>query len=163
MNLYKTLIRPHLEYASVVWSPSTIRDQRRIEGVQRRATKLVSSVSELSHHERLRKLGIPSLQYRRMRADMLQVYKILHGIERINPDVFFELADGTRTRGHKYKIIKQRCSTSFMLHSFSHRVVDIWNALPEHVVDSPNVNIFKTRLNTVWKNHPNKFAPSFYS
>ena len=163
MNLYKTLIRPHLEYASVVWSPSTIRDQRRIEGVQRRATKLVSSVSELSYHERLRKLGIPSLQYRRMRGDMLQVYKILHGIERINPDVFFELAGGTRTRGHKYKIIKQRCSTSFRLHSFSHRVVDTWNALPEHVVDSPNVNIFKTRLNTVWKNHPNKFAPSFYS
>ena len=93
MNLYKTLVRPHLEYASVVWSPSTVRDQRRIEGVQRRATKLVSSVSALSYHERLRKLGIPSLQYRRMRADMLQVYKILHGIERINPDVFFELAD----------------------------------------------------------------------
>ena len=109
------------------------------------------------------KTWIPSLQYKRMRADMLQVYKILHGIERINPDVFFEWADGTRTRGHKYKIIKQRCSTSFRLHSFSHRVVDTWNALPEHVVDSPNVNIFKTRLNTVWKNHPNKFAPSFYS
>ena len=81
MNLYKAIIRPHLEYASVVWSPSTITDQRRIEGVQRRATKLVSGVTEMSYPQRLQKLGIPSLQYRRLRADMLQVYKILHGIE----------------------------------------------------------------------------------
>ena len=92
---------------------------------------------------------------------MLRVYKILHGIDRIDPNVFFHLADGTRTRGHKFKILKQRCNTSFRLHSFSQPVSDSWNALPEYVVDSP-VNMFKSRLNTLWKNHPNKFSPSFY-
>ena len=162
INLYKSLIRPHLEYASVVWCPSTIRDQKRIEGVQRRATKLVSSITDLSYPQRLQILGIPSLQYRRLRADMLQVYKIIHGIDRVEPSSFFQLVDSSRTRGHKFKIAKQRGNTSFRLHSFSNRVVDVWNALPEYVVDSPNVNIFKSRLNSIWKNHPIKFTPSFY-
>ena len=57
MNLYKAMIRPHLEYASVAWSPSTIRDQRRIEGVQRRAIKLVSSVTEFTIHRDYKNLA----------------------------------------------------------------------------------------------------------
>ena len=93
---------------------------------------------------------------------MLQVYKIIHGIDRVNPNSFFQLVDSLRTRGHKFKISKQRSNTSFRLHSFSNRVVYVWNALSEHVVDSSNVNIFKSRLNSIWKNHPIKFTPSFY-
>ena len=162
INLYKSLLRPHLEYASVVWCRSTIRDQKRIEGVQRRATKLVSSITDISYPQRLQILGIPSLQYRRLRADMLQVYKIIHGIDRVKPSSIFQLVDSLRTRGHKFKISKQRSNTSFRLHSFSNRVVYVWNALSEHVVDSPNVNIFKSRLNSIWKNHPIKFTPSLY-
>ena len=105
MNLYKTLVRPHLEYGSVVWSPSTIRDQRKVESIQRRATKLVPNIRDLSYEQRLKKLGIPSLQYRRQRADMIQVYKILHGIDRVDPVLFFQMAEEeSRTRGHKYKI-----------------------------------------------------------
>ena len=162
LTLYKSPIRPHLEFASVIWCPITIRDQKRIEGVQRRATKLVASITELSYQQRLRKLGLPSLQYRRLRADMLQVFKILHVIDRINPSIFFDLMDEARTRGHKYKISKQRGNTSFRLNSFSNRVVETWNALPEYVVDSSNVNTFKSRLNSVWIDHPIKFSPSFY-
>ena len=139
-----------------------LETKKRIEGVQRRATKLVSSITDLSYPQRLQLLGIPSLQYRRLRADMLQVYKIIHGIDRVEPSSFFQLVDSSRTRGHKFKISKQRGNNSFRLHSFTsiNRVVDVWNALPEHVVHSPNVNIFKKRLNSVWKNHPIKFTPS---
>ena len=89
LNLYKTLVRPHLEYSSVVWDPITLRDQRRIEGVQRRATKLIPNMEELNYEQRLVKLGLPSLQYRRTRADMIQVYKIVTGLDRINPKLFF--------------------------------------------------------------------------
>ena len=52
-NLYKTLVRPHLEYSSVVWSPLTVRDQKRIEAVQRRATRLVSNISDMTYEGRL--------------------------------------------------------------------------------------------------------------
>ena len=78
LNSYKSLVRPHLEYGSVVWSPRFINEQKRIEAVQRRATKLVPNLADLSYPQRLRHLGIPSLQYRRIRADMIQVYKIMH-------------------------------------------------------------------------------------
>ena len=78
LNSYKSLVRPHLEYGSVVWSPRFINEQKRIEAVQRRATKLVPNLADLFYPQRLRHLGISSLQYRRIRADMIQVYKIMH-------------------------------------------------------------------------------------
>ena len=162
LNLYKTLVRPHLEYSCVVWDPITLRDQRLVEGVQRRATKLIPNMQSLNYEQRLVNLGLPSLQYRRMRADMIQVYKIVTGVDRVDPNMFFEFAKSSRTRGHKYKLCKPRCKTSFRRHVFSHRVVDIWNSLSSSVVEAPDINSFKTRLNTFWKDHPIKFTPSFY-
>ena len=84
--------------------------------------------------------------------------QILHGIDRVDPVLFFELAEEeSRTRGHKYKIKKQRCNTNLRLKGFSCRVVDTWNSLPESDVSAQNVNMFKNRLNSFWKDHPNKF------
>ena len=83
-NLYKTLVRPHVEYGSVVWNPKTKRDQRKLEGIQRRATKIIPRLTNLSYDERLRILGLPTLEYRRLRADMIQVFKIFKGFDRVN-------------------------------------------------------------------------------
>ena len=80
-NLYKSLVRPHLEYAAVIWAPMYKKDKIAIENVQRRATKLVRSCKDLPYPERLRKLGLPSLEYRRERSDLVQVYKILNDID----------------------------------------------------------------------------------
>ena len=162
ITLYKSLIRPHLEYSSPVWSPSNIGDQKFIENVQRRATKLIPSISELPYPQRLKRLGLPSLQYRRLRADVIQVYKIIHGIDRIEISMFFKLANDERTRGHRYKIVKQRCRTNKRKNFFSNRIVDTWNSLPPEIVESPNINTFKSRLNEFWKSLPVKFNPSFY-
>ena len=62
LTLHKSLVRPHIEYSSTVWNPTMICDQKLIEGVQRRATKLIPSIFELSYPQRLKKLGLPSLQ-----------------------------------------------------------------------------------------------------
>ncbi|XP_072039474.1 uncharacterized protein [Amphiura filiformis] len=78
--LYKTLVRPHLEYANCVWSPFLQKDITAIEKVQRRATKMIPSFRELPYEMRLRRLNLPTLAYRRLRGDMIQVYKIMHGI-----------------------------------------------------------------------------------
>ena len=82
LNLYKTIVRPHLEYASTVWSVLYKKDCISIENVQRRSTRMVHSIRHLNYSDRLRDLGLPSLQYRRARADLIEVYKILNGIDK---------------------------------------------------------------------------------
>ena len=68
------------------------------------ATKLVATCKNLPYQERLRKLGLPTLEYRRQRADMIQTYKILHGIDKIDNDELFTPAIYRATRGHSYKL-----------------------------------------------------------
>ena len=83
--LYTSLVRPHLEYANVVWGPKYKLDQQKVERVQRRATKLIENIKNLSHQERLRYLDMPSLLHRRLRGDMIETYKIvtsIWGVER---------------------------------------------------------------------------------
>ncbi|CAG2248857.1 unnamed protein product [Mytilus edulis] len=113
--LYKSIIRPLLEYSTTVWSPYLKKDIRRIEKIQRRATKLVPSIRMLSYVERLRALGLPTLEYRRDRYDMIQVYKALHGIDDIKWQNMFELSTNS-TRGHPWKLIKKRCNSTQRLH-----------------------------------------------
>ena len=91
-NPYKSTVRPHLEYATTVWSPIYKKDKITIENVQRRATRLVKSIQHLTYPERLRLLGLTPLEYSGERADMIQVYKILHGIDKVDKDKFFTMS-----------------------------------------------------------------------
>ena len=77
--LFKTLVRPHLEYGNIVWGPFNRSDQLLVERVQRRATKLVRDIRHLPYQDRLKSLKLPSLHYRRQRGDMIAVYQLLHG------------------------------------------------------------------------------------
>lgn len=74
--LFKALVRPHLEYAAPVWSPHLKKDCKALEDVQRRATKQVQQLKGLTYPERLQRLKLPTLVYRRLRGDMIEVYKI---------------------------------------------------------------------------------------
>ena len=78
ITLYKSIVRPLLEYGTPVWSLFLMKDIRKIESIQRRATKLVPNISNSSYESRLLEFGLPTLEYRRDRYDMLQVYKVLH-------------------------------------------------------------------------------------
>ncbi|MEW8547072.1 MAG: reverse transcriptase family protein [Candidatus Thiodiazotropha sp.] len=162
LNLYKSLVRPHLEYAATVWSPVYKKDKIAIENVQRRATKLVKNISHMSYSERLKILGLPSLEYRRERADVIQVYKILHEIDKIDKEKLFTVARYTSTRGHSLKLYKYRSRLNVRANSFSNRVVEPWNSLPESIVQAPSLNCFKSRLNKWWSDHPYKFTPACY-
>ena len=77
--LYKTLVRTHLEFASFVWHPYKSKCIEMIENVQRRATKQLPGLKNLSYPERLRKLKPPTLMFRRIRGDVIELYKILSG------------------------------------------------------------------------------------
>ena len=133
-----------------------------IENVQRRATPLVSSIRQLSYQERLKNLGLPSLEYRRERAELIEVYKIINNIDQIEKENLFTVSTYTATRGHQLKLAKKQHRCKVRSNSFSLRVIGSWNALPENVVMAPSLNCFKSRLNTHWKNHPYKFNPLCY-
>lgn len=163
LNLYKSLVRPQLEYATSIWFPLYKKDTISIENVQRRATKLVTALRDLNYSERLKALGLPSLEYRRDRADMVQVYKILNDIDLIDKNRLFTLATYTATRGHSFKLLKKRTRLKLRSNYFSNRIVQMWNDLPDQVVMAPSLNIFKSRLNSSWHGHPYKFNPWCYT
>ena len=108
LNLYTSLVRPHVEYATSIWSPVYKKDIIQIENVQRRATRLVSNLKHLTYPERLKTLGLPTLECRRGRADMIQVYKILNNIDKVDKKSLFKMSTYQATRGHSQKIYKQR-------------------------------------------------------
>ena len=163
LDLYKTLVRPHLEYATPIWTPLYKKDSIMLENVQRRATRLVKALSGLTYQERLLELGLPSLEYRRLRADVIEVYKIINQIDKINIDKFFTFAQNAGTRGHSRKLYKKRSRLNVRANTFSNRVVDVWNNLTESVVTAPTLNTFKSRLNKYWHGPHLKFNPSCYT
>ena len=142
--LYKSYVRPHLEYAVQAWSPHLRKDIEAIEKVQRRATKLPRELKELSYEERCKQLGITTLEERRQRGDMIEVFKIMKGIENIDANKFFQRNLNTR-RGHDYSIYKKQCSKDIRKYFFSQRIVNTWNKLPNSVVRAKTVNDFKNK------------------
>ena len=142
-SLYNTLIRPHLEYGNVIWGPFYVLDQNRIENVQRAATRLVSSIKHLPYEQRLEKLALSSLRYRRQRGDMICVYSLLNNIYDLDYSLFFTLADAISTRGHPFKIFKQQLLRDVRAHVFSQRIINSWNNLETSIVTAPSLSIFK--------------------
>ena len=129
---------------------------RQIEAVQRRATKQIPEMKNMEYADRLKKLKLPTLLYRRMRGDMIETYKIL--TEKYDPDVsnFLPLHREKRptstSRGNSLKIMKRLSKKDLRKYTFSNRIADWWNGLPEEVVAAPSLNAFKNRLDKFWDN-----------
>ena len=162
VQLFKTLVRPVLEYGHVIWQPYNKTQCAEIEDVQRRATKLLSSLRDKEYPERLVALRLPSLEYRRMRGDIIDLYKYIHGFYKTATPLF-QLSTVLNTRGNSYKLAKDQSTRLVRSNFFSVRVVNTWNALPEYVVSAPSVNALKTRLDEHWAFLPSKFEPECYS
>lgn len=127
-----------------VWSPQGRVNINRIEKVQRRATKIIPSLKNLPYEERLRRLNIPKLEDRRERGDMIEVFKIMSGMEDIDKHTLLQTTNTTRS-GHSKQIYKQRCNKTQTQHTFTHRVINTWNSLPEHVVNATSTTSFKNK------------------
>ena len=148
-KLYLALVRPHLEYGNIIWSPKYRKDIDRIERVQRRATRMVEELRQLPYEERLRRMELPSLVYRRYRGDMIEVYKYINRMNYSSRDIL-PVALDTCVRGHRLKLLKRHCRTDLRHEFFSYRVVSRWNLLPEEIVTAPSLNIFKNLLDRYW-------------
>ena len=109
LSLYKAMVRPHLEYASVIWSP-LYKDKNTLENTQRIATRLVPPLKRKTYSDRLKTLGVADdgIQAREGRHDMMEVYKILNKIDLVNKDKLFKMATYQATRGHLQKVFKKK-------------------------------------------------------
>ena len=134
--LYKATVRPHLEYCIQAWRPYRKKDIDKLERIQRRATKM----------SRLLQCGLTTLETRRLRGDQTEVFKIVNGYEDVDRNIFFKLKEGSRTRGHKAALVKEQCRLDMRKYSFSQRVINEWNKLPNDCVNASSVNMFKNRI-----------------
>ena len=154
--LYKSMVRPHLEFSSCVWNPHHKYNIDALERVQRRATKLVPELRDLTYTERLQKLNLETLHYRRTKADLLEVYRITNGHHHLNQHCRCEKCPSKtmlqptlsrNTRGNSKKMQIQ-VGTGPRKHFFSQRISPFWNSLSEKTVTSQNINSFKNNLNS---------------
>ena len=147
--LYKSLVRPILEYAAPVWSPYLIKDIAALEKVQRRASRLAlrQKRGEMSYEHRCSLLKWQSLEKRREFLSLVQCYKIVFGIDHLSFPDFFEFANSTRTRAnHDYKLYLRRAVCNCYKYSFFVRIVGKWNDLPGHIVHAESLSVFRNRL-----------------
>jgi hypothetical protein len=139
LPLYKSLLRPVLEYSTVVWNPVQVGQIRKIENVQRKFTKAIQGTAGLSYMQRLLLLRIPTLESRRAYFDLLAVHKIMCASADIRRSYFTLQGEMSSIvlRGHSLAIQKPRNTLTATQHLFSSRIVDSWNDLPGHLVTLP--------------------------
>jgi len=155
-NLYKSYVRPHLEFAVQAWSPYLKKDKRTLEKVQRRATRQMQGMEGLSYQERLEKTGLYSLECRRQRGDLIETFKILNKLENVQETDFFkrtkDIPHYPSTRGGPLKLFKiKSCKSDIRKNFFSHRSVNLWNSLPKEIKLTKTVDSFKASLDKYWK------------
>lgn len=144
---FTVYVRPLLEYCSPIWSPTYKSDVNKIEAVQRRFTKRLRGFTYLSYFERLRILHADTLEVRRLRLDLIMMFKVINSFVDLDIGDFFELnTHSLCTRGHNLKLAKPMCNNNARAFSFACRNVTCWNALPVNIVNSRSVAAFKYNI-----------------
>ena len=160
-KLFCAFVRPHLEYAQSVWAPHLQKHIKAIENVQIRATKLVDGLKNLEYHERLEKCGLTTLLFRRMRGDVIEMWKHFNVYDRdILPSSFIPNDRPVRNGKHSHQLYQRRSGDGergIQTNSYYWRVTQQWNDLPISVAESKDINTFKNRLDAAWLNHPQKY------
>jgi hypothetical protein len=143
-TLYVTFVRPLIEFAAPVWSPSLKGDKDTIERIQHRATRMVKKLRILPYDERLRKLGIVTLEQRRKRGDLIQVFKMFNKYEKIK--LLKEPAFHKVLRGHKRCYRREMSKFGPRQEFLTNRTANDWNALKVESVNAESINEFKRRI-----------------
>ena len=148
-KLYNSLVRPHIEYASAVWSPHEVKPIHQLEMVQRRAARWTLN----RHHNTssvkgmLEDLQWRTLEQRRTECSLVLLFQIIHGLVQIPPTNYLQPSLNTTSRkNHNYTY--QQCSTrtNYFKYSFFPCTTVIWNNLPYQLVNSPSVISFKAQV-----------------
>ena len=150
VRAFKVYVRPLVEYyASTTWSPSYFGQILQIEGVQRHFTKRVPGCLTLSYGERLAKLKLQSLEHRRLIADLVMCFNIVHNNNCLDVNDFLTFNRNTSLRGHSLKLSQPRVRTNTAKLSCSNRIISIWNSLPNDLVTIQSSNSFKRHIKKI--------------
>lgn len=152
-NLYKTHIRPLLEYNTVIWNPFLTTDIKRVEAIQKRFTKMAcqkNNVKFSSYEERLKIMDLDTLEMRRVRFDLIFMFKIFKNVVDIKFTNHFKNNVANQVynlRGHNLKLELSKYSGSVIRNNFfCERIIPIWNRLPKDLAESPSLYVFKQKL-----------------
>jgi len=117
-----------------------------------RASKLVLTIKHLTYKERLVQLILPTLKYRCLRGDMIEVFEILTGKYDCHVTFSFEKHQDCRTRGHIFKLVNHTCHYDLRKYFFYTQVINTWNSLPESVISASTTDSFTNKLDMFWSN-----------
>uniref|UniRef100_K7F1X3 Reverse transcriptase domain-containing protein n=1 Tax=Pelodiscus sinensis TaxID=13735 RepID=K7F1X3_PELSI len=149
--LYKALVRPHLEYCVQFWSPMFKKDEFKLDQVQRRATRMIRGMENLSYERRLKELGLFTLTKRRLRGDMIALFKYIRGINTREGEELFKLNTNVDTRTNEYKLAIRKFRLEIRQRFLTIRGVRFWNGLPREVVGAKDLSGFKIKLDGFMK------------
>ena len=152
INLFKTYIRPIVEYNVSIWSPYLIKDVIKAEYIQKKFTRQICKKLNIKYNnykDRLKILQLESLEKRRLKFDLTLAYKIINNLIKVNND-FFKVKDFqnkyTLRRNSLYLQKPKIARTLIRQNFFSVRIINCWNKLPSNIVSATNLNLFKKRL-----------------
>ena len=143
--MFKGYVRPQVESNMVAFSPITIESIDLLESVQRKFTRFLPGMANLSYKERLLNLGLKSLEERRIIIDLVFLYKLINGRLGISFDDFFTFGNSI-TRGHDFKLYINKYNIECRKYFFSNRVVHIWNQLPANIPKADTLHEFRDLL-----------------
>ena len=148
LNLYKTYVRPHVEFASPAWCPWNANDIELLEKVQMKAIGMISGLKGENYESKLKELKIQSLEARRLRFDLIEAYKTVHGLNQLNKDKFFDFVAEKHTRNTRLaedplNLRLKSSNTEIRKQFWSQRVVIPWNNLPTEIKHAGSLDSFK--------------------
>ena len=151
-KLYKSLVRPILEYCSPVWCPHLKKDLNTLEKVQRRASRSKCALGnigqDMPYEERLKLLKWPTLEQRRLFLSLTECYKTINRLNGLDPSAFFTFANVFRPlrANHRFKLKLASATLNSFKNSFFVRITNKWNNLPKEIAEAENLTNFKNRL-----------------
>ena len=148
MKTYTTYIRPLIENSTLLWNTNYVTNTKKLESIQRKWSRNIAGLEDLPYANRLLSLDQYSIKGRLLRYDLIKMWKILHSESPIPPYLILTKTLNPNTRGHPLKLYIEYVRLEARKRSFPHRIIPLWNSLPEHIACAANLESFKRMLHS---------------